>query len=179
MTDIATLAKTTGIPSDALTSCAETLGALSAALKMAPRSAAAHLLGLAAQAAGDGRAASWAVRLRILDASHDTVADTDPDRPHEAPGEDVVQGLPAIATWAAELVRQFHPAVREPQHLFASRVPSLRVALTRNGAGRATWAVRYEVEGDAYIARVDVHRQAPARGVERRALVASQAVDAP
>ena len=179
MNDMEALAKTSGIAPHELATAAKTLTGLAAALRMTPRAAAAVLLGFAQASSGaDGRSAAWHVRLRILDAAGEVTADTDDERPFDDPGAEVVYGLPAIATWASDIVASYHsdmPAGAATA-LFAPRVPSLRVSLARSGQGRAVWAIRYEVDHLLYTARVDVQRASQARGTENRAIAQAKAV---
>jgi hypothetical protein len=166
MTDRAQLAARAKIPLTALEIAAEVLAQLSARLRVSPVEAARLLV------PSDARAAAWNVRLRVVDPDGGVIADTDDERPREAPGADVAHGLTEVAEWAAPILHAFHRGVSHDTILraFTSRIPSLRVALSRSGSGRATWAVPYEANGRPYVARVDVVKSIPSRGATRRAM---------
>jgi hypothetical protein len=175
MTDRAQLAARAEIPLTALDIAAEVLTQLSTRMRISPVEAARLLI------PSDARAASWNVRLRVVDSDGEVIADTDDERPHEAPGADVVHGLTEVAQWAAPILRAFHGTLQPEQTLlaFTSRIPSLRTALCRSGTGRATWPVPYEVNGRRYIARVDVVKSIPSRGAIRRATALDASWTAP
>lgn len=100
----------------------------------------------------DGRAATWRVRLTIwrgATASNlELVADTDAPAPYERPGAELIQGLPAVAQWAWELIGQAHPGATIKDLSLATmtaRLRTLRVALSNQG-GEVVWRHRYIVE---------------------------------
>lgn len=102
----------------------------------------------------DGRAATWRVRLTIWrgssDANRELFADTDSPKPYEAPGSELVQGLPAVANWTWALIQQAHPGATLQDIDAATvhrRLPTLRVALS-NQRGEVVWRHRYIVAAD-------------------------------
>lgn len=100
----------------------------------------------------DGRSALWRVRMTIWSGVQlDTLyADTDDGRPLEHAGATLIQGLPAVATWAWELIQQAHAprAIADlDQASVLHKLRSLRVALS-NQDGACVWRLRYVVLPD-------------------------------
>lgn len=100
--------------------------------------------------ADDGRAALWRVRLTVWNGlAHDNLlADSDPERPLNSDGASLIAGLPAVASWARDLVAELHPG-REldgmAEHVLANKIKSLRVALSTQH-GSCVWRLRYTVQ---------------------------------
>ena len=92
----------------------------------------------------DRRNADWRVRIRLFDARHEVIADSDPDLPATAPGADVVSGLHGVAGWAAGVVAALtsEPSAGIAQALKA-KLPSLRVAIARRKGAPAIWRFVY------------------------------------
>lgn len=118
-------------------------------------------------ASHDGRAVPWRVRLRLFPPDRmDPDADTDPELAPDAPGTDIVHGLHGVSLWAAGILSAYHqsqghalqPDVTDE---FTRRIPSVRPTLSRN-EGVAMWRVNYMVNGQAWLARVDLKREQPA-----------------
>lgn len=115
-------------------------------------------------ASTDGRAVPWRVRLRLFPPDRmDPDADTDPEVAPDAPGSDVVYGLHGVSLWAAGIIAAYHRsqghAVQdELTQEFLRRIPSVRPTLSRND-GVAMWRVNYMVNGQAWLARVDLKRE--------------------
>lgn len=121
----------------------------------------------------DARHTQWRVRVRLYRAGQDTPeADTDDDRPADAPGAKVFAGLFAVSEHLRELAVSWHAP--ETVHLLdvetlGRKLKSLRTALGRGGTGAAVWRVPYMVEpphpvgtGSVWVdwlARVDVVRE--------------------
>lgn len=126
----------------------------------------------------DARHTQWRVRVRLYRAGQDTPeADTDPDRPADAPGATVLAGLPAVVEHLRTLAMGWHGSLSstltglelEP---LTRKLKSLRTTLGRRGDGTAVWRVPYRVfiqqrigtsDSVAYpidwLARVDVVRE--------------------
>jgi hypothetical protein len=101
----------------------------------------------------DGRSALWRVRMTIWRGVQlDTLyADTDEGKPLEYAGATLIQGLPAVALWAWELIGAAHPGRTISDLDQASvlhKLRSLRVALS-NQDGACIWRLRYVVEPEA------------------------------
>lgn len=132
----------------------------------------------------DARHTQWRVRVRLYRAGQDTPeADTDDDRPADAPGATVLAGLPAVAEHLQTLALSWH-APETVQLLdtetLGRKLKSLRTTLGRGGTGSAVWRVPYQVtiytmrfhgtldcdtpppEQQAWLARVDVVREVAA-----------------
>lgn len=121
----------------------------------------------------DGRAVKWRIRVQLQRGDRpDVVADTDPDKPLDQAGSEVVSGLPAVAGAVADICAAYHVGRElsglEPETLRHS-LKSLRPALSRQG-GMAVWRPRYTVSAgatalsdaprvEAWLARVDVRRE--------------------
>lgn len=117
----------------------------------------------------DARHTQWRVRVRLYRAGQDQPeADTDDDRPTDAPGATVLAGLPAVAEQLRTLALGWHAktwasfAGLEPETL-ARKLKSLRTTLGRGGTGSAVWRVPYEIRenytSQNWLARVDVVRE--------------------
>lgn len=177
------LAAAAGVLETHVTTQASQLAQATGVALPAAYSALLHELGrrLKAYSAVDGRAEQWRVRVRLYrtDRMNEPEADSDPDAAADAPGTEVVHGLPGVATHLAQLATHFHgslPAGLEDATL-RHRLKSLRPTLSRNG-GHGVWRVPYQVEvgrGVAvlrangfppeiglqdWLARVDVQREA-------------------
>ena len=99
----------------------------------------------------DGRAALWRVRLTIwrgaTEAQRELFADTDAPKRYEDPGSELIQGLPAVAQWAWDLITQAHAGSTIADLSLATmraRLGTLRVALSNQG-GEVVWRHRYIV----------------------------------
>jgi hypothetical protein len=110
----------------------------------------------------DGRANNWRVRVRLYaaDRPNDVIADSDPNSRPDAAGNDVVNGLPAVAELVATLAQAWHgtPCVGLDSATLRHKLKGLRPTLSRRG-GNATWRLDYRTAVSAYLARVDIQRE--------------------
>jgi hypothetical protein len=123
----------------------------------------------------DARAARWRCRFRLYETAKgkdaDPEADSDPELPPDAPGVEIIAGLPAVGTALVELARAYHDGAQlsglSPEHL-AKGLRGLRPTLSRN-KGVATWRMNYDTTDTfkagspvtrtrGWLARVDVER---------------------
>jgi hypothetical protein len=109
----------------------------------------------------DARAAQWRTRIRLYAAAKpdEPLADTDPERPPDAPGTMVLRGLPEVATILSELAASYHGTACVGLDLatLLHKLRGLRPTLSRRG-GDAVWRLGYQVAGREYRARVNVER---------------------
>ena len=128
--------------------------ALAQATGLTPNRAASVLSG----ASGDARSKLWKYRILIFNESDTLVADSEPDLHPTSMGETTAQSLPHLANICAQTVCAYHKGLNSAQvaPLFTSRIQTLRNSLARDGFGRASWRVRYAVDGAPHLARVEV-----------------------
>jgi len=93
-----------------------------------------------------GNAVFWRCRARVYDAHHlDTPeVDSDPDRPLEAPGAEVIRGLPDVVAWGCAFARMHHHtpcAGLGKTHTRA--LQTARAMLSRRGNGTAVITIEY------------------------------------
>ncbi len=109
----------------------------------------------------DGRANKWRVRVRLYasDKPSDAVADTDPDLRPDAQGSEVVSGLPAVASFVAEVAQGWHgeSCVGLDGPTMRHKIKGLRPTLSRRG-GNAVWRLPYRTAEREWLARVDIER---------------------
>lgn len=93
--------------------------------------------------ARDGRAIDWRVRVRLYgekDGFEEAFADTDPGADPGAPGETVVSGLPAVASFAVDVAVEHHDQACSGLDgaAMGRKLRSLRTQLAyrANGTGR-------------------------------------------
>lgn len=119
----------------------------------------------------DSRAAFWRCRFRLYraDGPDEPEADTDPERGPELPGEQIIRGLPGVASELLALCQAFHGTGslqgmdRKELH---RRLRGLRPTLSRR-KGNAVWRVPYDTyesftdgaKKRGWIARVDIVRE--------------------
>lgn len=121
----------------------------------------------------DQRTTRWRMRVRLYAAPDmsEPVCDTDAEMAPEAPGQTIVTGLPAVATELWALAHAFHAvpdgklphmihglADAELEHRLKSLRPTLYRETGNSPKGHGVWRVPYTVDGEAWLARVDVER---------------------
>lgn len=110
----------------------------------------------------DGRTNNWRVRVRLYaaDRPNDVIADSDPNSRPDAAGNDVVNGLPAVAELVATLAQAWHgaPCVGLDSATLRHKLKGLRPTLSRRG-GNAVWRLDYRTAISSYLARVDIQRE--------------------
>lgn len=121
----------------------------------------------------DQRTTRWRMRVRLYAAPDmsEPVCDTDAEMAPEAPGQTIVTGLPAMCEELQTLAYAFHDAAMRQGNAgvvgletetLDHRLKSLRPTLYRETGnspkGHGVWRVPYTVDGEAWLARVDVER---------------------
>lgn len=122
----------------------------------------------------DGRALQWRVRLRLYDAADgyvNVIADSDDGVPHDQMGATVIHGLPAVASWIAELSAAHHkaPCAGLDSASLRRKLASLRTQLSYRKDGTGTLRAEYQVmSGERLrymVARCDVERVDPSQPI--------------
>lgn len=109
----------------------------------------------------DARSADWRARVRIYSAEDnyvDPLADSDPNKSTELPGDAIHRGLPSIANWMAELIAAYHGTVplEADAGTIRRKLGTLRVQMSYRRNGTGVLRVQYEHDGCCYIARCDI-----------------------
>lgn len=117
----------------------------------------------------DQRTARWRMRVRLYAAPDmaEPVCDTDAESAPEAPGQTIVTGLPAMCEELQTLAYAFHTRpgrtvrcleLETLEHRLNSLRPTLYRETGNSPKGHGVWRVPYTVDGEAWLARVDVER---------------------
>ena len=170
MNSLEILASQVDLSVDRLQAAVTVIERVAEALNVSFNTALSHLMASSKKKPVDNRTARWAVRLRIMTAGYDVLADTDPDLAHSEPGETLLNGLPAIVEWAVEIITAFHPELSAPVLLseMSRRLPSIRVKLSRNRGASTPYTIPYKVGDDNFVARLDIIQHALAVATANR-----------
>ena len=117
----------------------------------------------------DQRTTRWRMRVRLYAAPDmgEPVCDTDAESAHDAPGATIVTGLPAMCEELQTLAYAFHTRpgrtvagldMETLDHRLKSLRPTLYRETGNSPKGHGVWRVPYTVDGEAWLARVDVER---------------------
>ena len=110
----------------------------------------------------DARTTPRQIRIRLYKVGvAEPMADSEPHLPPSQPGTWVVAGLPATAFALAQLAAVYHQGATITgldKATLDRSINGLRPTLSRRG-GEATWRVPYDVDGEPWMARIDVQNR--------------------
>jgi hypothetical protein len=111
----------------------------------------------------DKRTIGWLYRIRLYDVrdQETAVADTDPEKPADHPGEAVARGLGGVFDDLVFMVNEYHggrPVTGLDNETLKRKARGVRPTVSRHG-GHATVRVRYQANERDWLARIDIKRQ--------------------